>query len=343
MSSASHYRKITIITPVYNEEQNLEAYCRVIKEVLIARTDHAYHVLFVDDGSSDRSWEMICNICRDSPRFSGLRLSRNFGAHAAISAGLDHADGDAVATLACDLQDPAETILDFAERWAAGAQVVWGHRRSRVDKGWQRAASRGFFKLVRRYAMPRGSKFTTGSFLMLDKIVVDALRQFRELNRITFALVAWTGFEQEIVLYDRAARTAGTSGWTFSRMIKAMYDTFIGFSELPARAITITGIAMWAFSLILGSYLLVTFLTGNVLPGWTSIMLMLTIFSGFLFLILGVIGEYLHRIYIEVTRRPIYLVSDRRGGLTSPELMQVETHQVGSVSVDANPFPKERN
>jgi len=327
MSAAPRTGKITIITPVYNEEQNLDAYCRVVTDVLIARTDNSYHVLFVDDGSSDRSWEMICEICRKSSRFSGLRLSRNFGAHAAISAGLDHADGDAVATLACDLQDPPQTIVDFAEEWAAGAQVVWGHRRSRVDKGWQRAASRGFFQLVKRYAMPRGSKFTTGSFLMLDKIVIEALRQFRELNRITFALVAWTGFQQEIVYYDRAARKAGTSGWTFSRMIKAMYDTFIGFSELPARAITTIGIAMWAFSLCLGSYLLVTFLIGNVLPGWTSIMLMLTIFSGFLFLILGVIGEYLHRIYIEVTRRPIYLVAESCDGMNSTISTQAETHE----------------
>jgi len=167
--------------------------------------------------------------------------------------------------------------------------------------------------------MPRDSKFTTGSFLLIDTIVQQALCQFREYNRVTFALVAWTGFKQDIVLYGRQARAAGVSGWTFSRMIKAMYDTFIGFSELPARAITMLGAIMSVFSLCFGIYLLGGYFSGNVLPGWTSIMLGLTVFSGVLFLILGVISEYLHRIYIEVTRRPIYLISDSRGELKSAD------------------------
>jgi glycosyltransferase involved in cell wall biosynthesis len=306
--------QVTVITPVYNEEEGLEDYYRSVSEILISRDDCDYRVLFVDDGSSDRSWDIIQDICMRSPRFQALRLSRNFGSHAAISAGIDHAASDAVATLACDLQDPPSVVLEFVKKWRGGAQIVWGHRRSRADRGWQAVSSRLFFHLVRRYAMPRGSKFTTGSFLLVDRVVVDALRQFHELNRITFALVAWTGFKQDIVLYDRQARATGSTGWSFGRMMKAMYDTFIGFSELPARMITTIGIAMWVLSLALGAYLLVSYLFGSVLPGWTGIMLAMTTFSGLLFLILGVIGEYLHRIYTEVARRPIYLISDRAGG-----------------------------
>ena len=305
--------QVTVITPIHNEEEGLEDYYRSVSEMLISRDDCDYRVLFVDDGSSDRSWAIIQDICGRSPRFQALRLSRNFGSHAAISAGIDHAAGDAVATLACDLQDPPSVVLEFVEKWRGGAQVVWGHRRSRADRGWQAAASRVFFHLVRRYAMPRGSKFTTGSFLLVDCAVVEALRQFRELNRITFALVAWTGFNQDVVEYDRLARTRGVTGWTFGRKLKAMYDTFIGFSELPARMITITGVAMWVFSLLLGAYLLADYLLQSVMPGWTGIMLALTVFFGLLFLILGVVGEYLHRIYVEVTQRPIYLVSGRAG------------------------------
>jgi dolichol-phosphate mannosyltransferase len=305
--------QVTVITPVYNEAEGLEAYYRSVSETLISRDDCDYRVLFVDDGSSDRSWDIIQDICARSPRFQALRLSRNFGSHAAISAGIDHATGDAVTTLACDLQDPPSVILEFVEKWRRGAQIIWGHRRSRADNGWQAIASRVFFHLVRRYAMPRGSKFTTGSFLLIDRAVVDALRQFRELNRITFALVAWTGFNQDMVEYDRHARARGVTGWTVSRKLKAMYDTFIGFSELPARIITITGVVMWIFSLLLGVYLLVDYLIQSVMPGWTGIMLALTTFFGLLFLILGVVGEYLHRIYLEVTQRPIYLVSARTG------------------------------
>ncbi|MGE4167259.1 MAG: glycosyltransferase family 2 protein [Xanthobacteraceae bacterium] len=305
--------KVTVITPVYNEEGGLRAYAAAVNDVLMSRRDCTFEVILIDDGSRDASWTEIQEICRSSSRFRALRLSRNFGSHAAISAGLDIADGDAVATLACDLQDPPGVILEFVEKWRQGAQVVWGHRRSRADGGWQTATSKAFYHLVRRFAMPRDSKFATGSFLLVDRVVVEALRQFRELNRITFALVAWTGFRQEVVYYDRKARTTGTTGWTFRRMMKAMYDTFIGFSELPARLITVIGVAMWLFSLCLAAFVLGSYLIGSVLPGWTGIMLALTTFSGLLFLILGVIGEYLHRIYIEVTRRPIYIVSEALG------------------------------
>jgi glycosyltransferase involved in cell wall biosynthesis len=308
---------VTIVTPVYNEEAGLEAYWRAVNDVLISREDIEYRVLLVDDGSSDRSWQIIKDLCARSPRFEGLRLSRNFGSHAAISAGIDNCSGDAAATLACDLQDPPGVILEFVQKWRSGAQVVWAHRRSRTDGGWRAFTSRVFFLLVRRYALPRSSKFTTGSFLLVDRAVVDALRKFREVNRITFALVAWTGFSQEIVLYDRQARATGTTGWNFSRRLKTMYDTFIGFSELPARMITTVGVAMWIFSILFGLYLLITYLSQDVTPGWTGIMLAMTTFSGLLFLILGVISEYLHRIYTEVAGRPIYLVSARTGGTPS--------------------------
>jgi glycosyltransferase involved in cell wall biosynthesis len=311
---------VTVITPVYNEAENLRAYHQAVSNSLIARQDCDYRVLFVDDGSVDGSWNIIEEMCALSPCFQAIRLSRNFGSHAALSAGFDHAAGHAVATLACDLQDPPEVILDFVEKWRGGAQVVWGHRRSRADGRWEIAASRLFLYLVRRFAMPRGSKFTTGSFLLADRVVIDALRQFREINRITFALVAWTGFTQEIVYYDRQPRPAGMTRWTFNRRLKAMYDTFIGFSELPARLITLIGLAMWALSVFLGVYLLVTYFGGSVLPGWTGIMFAITVFGGLLFLILGIIGEYLHRIYVEVTQRPVYLVSARIGE-TVPDLI----------------------
>jgi glycosyltransferase involved in cell wall biosynthesis len=304
---------VTVVTPVYNEAENLQAYYQAVSSTLFARQDCDYRVLFVDDGSVDGSWKIIEEICALSPRFQAIRLSRNFGSHAALSAGFDHAAGHAVATLACDLQDPPEVIVEFVEKWCTGAQVVWGCRRSRADGRWETMASWLFLYLVRRFAMPPGSKFTTGSFLLADRLVIDALRQFREINRITFALVAWTGFTQEIVYYDRRPRSAGVTGWTFNRRLKAMYDTFIGFSELPARLITLVGVTMWILSLFLGVYLLVTYLAGSVLPGWTGIMFASTVFSGLLFLILGIIGEYLHRIYLEVTQRPVYLVSAHVG------------------------------
>jgi dolichol-phosphate mannosyltransferase len=306
---------ITIVTPVFNEEAGLARYAETVAAVLMSRPDVSIRVLFVDDGSADKSWAMIREICARDPRFSGLHLSRNFGAHVALSAGIDHAAGDAIATLACDLQDPPETILGFIDAWRAGAEIVWGTRRERKDAGWRVFTSRLFNIAIRRYAMPRGSKFSTGSFFLIDRKVVDCFMQFHERNRITFALVAWTGFEQVNVYYDRQARTSGVSGWTFGRMIRAMYDTFIGFSNVPARLITFAGISVSLATIPFSIYLVANWWLYGALEGWTGIMLALAFFFGLLFLMLGMIGEYLHRIYAEVTGRPLYFISHSAGDL----------------------------
>ena len=305
--------KVSIITPVYNESGMLPLFFEEVSRSLLNDPTVDYHVLFVDDGSIDNSWPLICEICAKSDRFSALRLSRNFGSHAALAAGFDHVDCNAVATLACDLQDPPETIKEFVKKWKDGAQIVWGHRSSREDKSWKIAASKLLSAMIKRFAMPKRSKFSTGSFLLMDSVVLQALRQFGEVNRTTFALVGWTGFKQEIVWYDRRMRQKGSSGWTFGRMIKTMYDALIGFSELPARIITLIGLVMWIFSFFLAVYILISYAFENVLPGWTSTVLLFTIFSGIMSLMLGVISEYLHRIYIEVARRPIYLISEKQG------------------------------
>ena len=206
--------RLTLVTPVYNEEDNLDSYAREVASVFFNRDDLDTCVLFVDDGSTDRSWSKISELAARSDRFHGLRLSRNFGAHPAIAAGLDNVDPscDLVATLACDLQDPPDVVVEFVEAWRKGAQIVWGARRSRAEHVMREVISRSMEALLRRYAMPRHSRFTTGSFLLMDRAVLDCFRQFREHSRVTFALVAWTGFEQAVVQYDRRARRHGEFG-----------------------------------------------------------------------------------------------------------------------------------
>jgi len=302
---------VIILTPVYNEAQSLPHYERAVSDVLLPREDVCFRILFIDDGSSDDSWSIINTICARDARFSGIRLSRNFGSHAALSAGFAHARGDAVATLACDLQDPPQTILSFVEKWREGAQIVWGRRKTRKDIFWRRAASSLFFRLLQRFAMPPDSKFTTGSFFLVDQKVAECFQRFGETNRITFALVAWTGFDQQVVDYDRRARMAGVTGWTFSAMLKAMYDAFVGFSYLPIRLMTLMGVLMFAFTLAFSGYLVFRWLTGSPLYGWTSIMVAMTFFFGLQFLLMGISGEYLQRIYREAVRRPLYFISDR--------------------------------
>lgn len=301
---------ITIVTPVFNEEAGLPEYERAVTAVLLNHPEFAFEVVFVEDGSTDRSWELILAMCARDRRFQGIRLSRNFGAHVALSAGFAYAGGDAVATLACDLQDPPETVLEFARRWRAGAQIVWGRRRSRADSPLRAFLSSVFERLVRRFALPRASRFEVGSFLLADRLVADGFRRFQEHNRVTFALVAWTGFTQDVVDYDRAPRRTGVSGWTYPQMLKTMYDTLIGFSFLPIRLMTVAGIVLSFLTVPLAAYLVIGYLTGHPLAGWTSITLALTVFFGLQFLMLGVVGEYLYRIYAEVVRRPLYFVSD---------------------------------
>lgn len=308
---------LVVITPVFNEEAGLARYRAEVERVLLASTEVEVRILLIDDGSRDGSWALIERICGENPRFSGLRLSRNFGAHAAIAAGFDHVHdrADAVAILACDLQDPPETVMGFVAAWRAGAQIVWGRRSARQDTGWRVLTSQVFNLLVRRWAMPRGSRFTTGSFLLADRQVVECVRQFGERNRITWALVAWTGFQQEVVDYERRARTTGRSGWTLGRMLSAMYDTFVGFSPMPIRLMTWLGILVSLGAGCFATYLVAAWFLAKPAAGWTSVMLLVTIFFGLQFLLMGLVGEYLYRIYTEAVRRPLYFVSRRAGGV----------------------------
>lgn len=310
--------RVDIITPVYNEAEMLPRYFAAVQEILLSQAGYEFRFFLVDDGSRDDSWRILRDYCAVHAGFRGIRLSRNYGSHIALAAGFAEADGDAIATLPCDLQDPPEVILQFLDKWKAGAKIVWGHRKGRGDPAWRVCVSNFFFRIVQRWAMPPASKFTTGSFLLADRKVAECYRRFGETNRITFALIAWTGFDQDIVYYDRQRRAAGVSAWSISRMIRAMYDTFIGFSQVPVRFMTFLGITTSLISFVLAIYVFLCWLTENPLRGWSSQMLMLSGFFGVQFLLMGISGEYLHRIYLEVTRRPLYLVSEETHGIETP-------------------------
>lgn len=303
---------VAVVTPVFNEEENLHDYAAEVRRVLFSSPDTDYRVLLVDDGSSDRSWAIIEELAAADPRFRGLRLSRNFGSHTALTAGFAHVgdDVDAAATLACDLQDPPEVVVEFVAQWRAGAQIVWGERRTREDSSWKVWTSRMFNRALERHAMPRGSRFTTGSFLLMDRRVLDCFNEFKEHNRITFALVAWTGFDQVRVPYDRKARTKGESGWSFAKMMKAMYDAFIGLSTLPIRLMKLAAGTAFLVAILLVVYLVVVVaVMGTRIPGWASQMIVISGFFGIQFSLMAIVGEYLNRIYTESMRRPLYFVS----------------------------------
>jgi dolichol-phosphate mannosyltransferase len=300
---------VQILTPLYNEEKCFEIYVEAVESVLIARTDVEYRCLLVDDGSTDTTWDLIQQQCEASTRFRGLRLSRNFGAHTAETAGLDICDADAVVILSADLQDPPEIVLSFVEAWRQGADVVFGRRRVREDSRWRILASKVFEAVLRRFAMPQGSKFATGGFLLIDRKVVECVRRMREANRLIFGLVAWTGFRQAVVEYDRQRRVAGRSAWSVGRMVKSMYDGLIGFSATIPRAVTLLGAFFSMLGFISALYFLLNAIFSEPMLGWSTIMVVLCFFFGIVFMILGTICEYLLRIYVESTRRPLYFIA----------------------------------
>jgi polyisoprenyl-phosphate glycosyltransferase len=319
---ANAKKTVVLITPVFNEEGNLAAYESTVKNVLMSRSDVDYRVVFIDDGSRDASWELICGICARDARFKGLRLSRNFGPHAAIHAGVMQAfpQADAMVVLACDLQDPAETVLEFVASWLGGNQIVWGVRRSRQDGLVRSKLSNGYYQLMRRHAMPAGSKFATGSFFLMDRKVAECYLKFREFHRITFAMVAWTGFRQVRVEYDRQVRLHGRSGWGLTRMLRTMFDSLVGYSQLPIMIANVLSFGLFLVSLVVAAYIVIDWLFyGTVQAGWPSLMFALSFFFGLQFFLMGLMGEYLSRIYIESVRRPTFFIADTTSGPSEPE------------------------
>jgi glycosyltransferase involved in cell wall biosynthesis len=314
---------LVVVSPVFNESEVIPRYEREVTQALFCLPETDVRVLFVDDGSSDGTWTIIEELIKSSDRFSAIRLSRNFGSHAALIAGFDFVpeNADIVATLAGDLQDPPETIGTFIQHWRRGADIVWGARRSHKERTWRIMGSRLLARLLRRYAMPRNSQFQTGSFFLMDRVVLDCVRLFREQSRVTWALLAWTGFDQVLVPYDRKQRLEGHSKWTFGPMLSTAYDVLIGFSPLPARLFTVFGFGMLICSLIAAVYIIGHWMFFSALPGWTGIMATMTLCFGLVFVMLGVSFEYLFRIFVETKKRPLYFVAQRMGDVRPREIV----------------------
>jgi polyisoprenyl-phosphate glycosyltransferase len=304
-------RLISVLCPVYNEEENLNMFYRSVENILIDSDTLKFEVLFIDDGSTDRSWDIIKEICKENLRFKAIKLSRNHGAHKALAAGYHICKGDAAVMLACDLQDPPEIILEFIEKWKEGYHIVWGKRETRNDAHWKIFFSQLFEKLIKKYAAPAGSLFTTGSFFLADKKVIEMYRKFNEHNRVTFAIFAHIGFKQHQISYHRKERRRGSSGWTFARMINALYDAFIAFSYAPA--ILLRNFSMIAIVCFIPFALYVLYLyfsgrSANI--GWVSVVLVVYFFSSLILFNLSLILDYLIRVYLNSADRPLYFIEE---------------------------------
>lgn len=303
----------SLVVSVFNEEENLEPlYDAVIQAVEPLNAD--FEMIFVDDGSTDRSYEIIKELHRRDPRVRALRFSRNFGAYAADAAGFHHARGDVAVQMAADLQDPPELLGPLLEKWREGYDIVWAVREQREDPFLKRLLAQAFYKLLRRVALPQYPERGTDGFGLLDRRVVDQYCRFKERNRLGSLLLSWSGFRQTEVPYHRPPRRAGSSKWGFAKRIEAAVDAFVSFSYLPIRLVSYLGLLISLGSFGFGAYIVVQRLFFGVGgPGWPSVMAVGLFLGGVQLVVLGVLGEYIWRIAEEVRGRPLYIVMDSLG------------------------------
>jgi polyisoprenyl-phosphate glycosyltransferase len=305
--------RYSFVIPVFNEQETLPELHRRLSDV-IKGLDGEAELLFVDDCSYDGSFELLAELGRRDERIRVIRFARNFGHQVAITAGLEHAVGDAVVVLDADLQDPPEVVPDLVARWKEGYEVVYAVREHRSGESWvKRVTASWFYRILRRIAHIE-IPLDAGDFRLVDRRAVDAFRAMRERTRYVRGMFSWVGFRQSGVLYTSPARTAGQSKYSGARMFRLAADAVIGFSNRPLRLGLNIGFAVSIASILFGLSAVITKLAGYfVVPGWTSVMILVGIVGGIQLVVLGVIGEYVSHIFDEVKRRPLYVVSRVHG------------------------------
>jgi glycosyltransferase involved in cell wall biosynthesis len=297
----------SVIVPAYNEQEVLGVCHAELRGVMDA-TGEPYELIFVDDGSTDRTPELLATLARHDRRVKVVGLSRNFGHQVAISAGLDHARGRAMVVIDADLQDPPSVIPKLIERWREGWEVVYGRRTVRRSESVFKRASAWLFYRFLRLLSGAPIPYDAGDFRLLDRRVCDALKSMPERHRFLRGLVSWSGFRQCEVPYERRKRRAGKSKYPLWKMVAFALDAVTSFSHKPLRAAAYLGLAASAGGFVYLIYGLVRFAAGLTEAGWTSLVALLIVFNGILFLVIGIMGEYLGRIYDEVKGRPLYIV-----------------------------------
>jgi glycosyltransferase involved in cell wall biosynthesis len=305
---------LSIIVPCYNEELVLKATYERLAKVCGALAAIRYELIFVNDGSQDQTQQILSQLQLNDSNVRVLRLSRNFGHQIAVSAGLEEARGDAVVVIDADLQDPPELIPKLIERWRDGNHVVYGVRVEREGEGrFKLWTAKVFYRLINRLSDTK-MPLDAGDFRLIDRQVVDVLKAMPERARFLRGMVSWAGFKQVSVEYERAARQAGESKYPFRKMIHFAMDGIISFSLVPLKMAIWTGfLAIWIAVLGIIVAIIDRLLERGLARGWASIFVAVLFMGGIQLVSLGIIGEYLGRIYTEVKHRPLYAIQERLG------------------------------
>ena len=312
--------QLSVVVPMYNESENVETFYARTRAVLDG-IGLSWEIVCVDDGSRDDTLAQLLALHRADPRVKVLELSRNFGKEIALTAGIDAAKGEAVVPIDADLQDPPELIGEMVARWREGYDIVYATRIEREGESWfKRATASGFYRLMTRLAdvdMPAN----TGDFRLMSRQSVDALKLLRERNRFMKGIFAWVGYRQFRLEYKRDPRRAGSSKWSWWRLLRLAIEGFTSFSTAPLQLATWLGLAVSALAFAYAVHRIVyTLVTGIDVPGYASLLVTILFLGGVQLITLGIIGEYVGRIYQEVKQRPLYLLRAVHGEVLDPPI-----------------------
>ncbi len=306
---------ITLLIPAYNEQEVLEPLFERLDTLAKSTKHYQFEFLFVNDGSRDDTLEIIKQRAEKDSRISYINLSRNFGKEIAMIAGIDHVKGDAMVILDADLQDPPELIPEMIAYWEEGYDDVYARRNSREGETWVKKRTSSWYYKLLQSSTNIPIQIDTGDFRLLDRRCIDALKQFRESQRNTKAMFSWIGYRKKEIFYDRDPRIAGTTKWNYRKLVNLAIDGITSFTTAPLRIATISGlgISLLAFCYIL--YLVIRPLFGVPTgAGYSSLMAVILFIGGIQMLFLGIIGEYIGRIFVEVKQRPLYLIEEYHEG-----------------------------
>ncbi|ELP53707.1 glycosyl transferase 2 family protein [Microcystis aeruginosa TAIHU98] len=305
--------RISVVAPLYNEQENIDALFRRLLAVLEA-LNTSYEVICVNDGSRDNTLKNLVEYHQRYPQIKVVNLSRNFGKDTAMSAGIDYSQGMAVIPIDADLQDPPELIAEMIEKWHEGYDVVYASRLVRIGESWfKRFSAEGFYQVINklsRVSIPPN----TGDFRLIDRRVVESIKKMPERQRFMKGIFAWVGYKQTSILFDREPRYQGQTKWNYWKLWNFAIDGITSFSFLPLKVWTYVGLIIALVSLVYASFLILrTIIFGIDVPGYASLMVAVLFLGGIQLLTLGIIGEYIGRVYEEVKGRPLYLVRDCYG------------------------------
>jgi polyisoprenyl-phosphate glycosyltransferase len=305
---------LSIVVPCFNEEPCLGTLYERLSEAARASAGEDYEIVLVNDGSRDGSWAIMQQLAAADPRLVAVNLSRNHGHQLALTAGLDLCRGDVVLIIDADLQDPPELLAEMLARMRdEQADVVYGVRRSRAgETAFKRATAHGFYRLLSR-ATEVDIPLDAGDFRLMSRRALDALLAMPEQARFIRGMVAWIGFKQVALPYDRQQRLAGETKYPLGKMIRFALDALTGFSSAPLKLASHAGLWLSAGSVLLVGYIIIGWLSGRSVPGWTSLMLVVVVLGAIQMFVLALMGEYLGRLYNEAKRRPLYIIQEIAG------------------------------